>query len=302
MTRFGFRVPNQTPTGPRGVLLGTLVLACALATSLGAQSLTDRFKEVRGPWEAQLERGEAATVRRGVEALLGREGLTVNPSDYNDMHALVALRGLAARACISEGSWEDGVAHFQKAQSVAEENLATAEPLLAKTRMEHELKLKECREAVAKQAPRMKELDEAPGLSQEQLKLRQQLKIFMDEQQAAIAHSERALKDIEGILTRLRQAKETTTKTAADWQAFLAAEKAEIAEAGGTTQYVAGKLEQVKADSARPRQDRLTYARRLQKLDPANKEVVRLVNGLMGTDEAPAPPKPKKKKPAAKKG
>ena len=278
MTRFGF------------------FLACALATSLGAQSLTDRFKEVRGPWEVQLERGEAAAVRKGVEALLGREGLTVNPSDYNDMHALVALRGLAARACLSEGSWEDAVTHFQKAQSAAEENLATAEPFLAKTRMEHELKLTECRNAMAKQAPRLKELEEAPGLSQEQMKLRQQLKIFMDEQQAALSHSERALKDIEGIVARLRQAKETTTRTAADWQAFLAAEKAEMAEAGGVAPFVAGKLEQVKSDDARPRQERLTYARRLQKLDPANKDVARLVNGLLGKEEEPAPVKPKKKK------
>jgi len=271
------------------------LLACALATSLVAQSLTDRFKEVRGPWEIQLERGEAATVRKGVEALLGREGLTVNPSDYNDMHALVALRGLAGRACVSEGSWEDAVTHFQKAQSAAEENLATAEPFLAKTRMEHELKLKECRDAVAKQAPRFKDLEEAPGLTQDQMKLRQQLKIFMDEQQAAIAHSERALKDIEGILLRLRQAKETTAKTAADWQAFLSTEKAEITEVGGTSHYVAGKLEQVKADDARPRQERLAYARRLLKLDPANKDVVRLVNGLLGKEEDSEPVKPKKK-------
>ncbi len=284
MTRFGF------------------LFACALATSLGAQSLTDRFKEVRGPWEVQLDRGEATPVRKGVEALLGREGLTVNPSDYNDMHALVALRGLAARACLSEGSWEDAVVHFQKAQSVAEENLASAEPFLAKTRMEHEQKLTECRSALAKQAPRLKELDEAPGLSQEQMKLRQQLKIFMDEQQAAITHSERALKDIEGIVARLRQAKETTAKTAADWQAFLSAEKAEIAEAGGVAPFLAGKLEQVKSDDARPRQERLTYARRLQKLDPANKDVARLVNGLLGREEDPEPVKPRKKKPAAKKG
>jgi len=278
------------------------LLVCAMALSLGAQSLTDRFKEVRGPWELQLERGDAAIVRRGVEALLGREGLTVNPSDYNDMHALVALRGLAARACVSEGSWEEAVTHFQKARSAAEENLATAEPLLAKTRMEHELKLKEFRDAMAKQAPRLRELDEAPGLTAEQLKLRQQLKIFMDEQQAAIAHSERALKDIESILTRLRQAKETTSKAAADWQAFLAAEKAEVAETGGVTHYVTEKLEQVKGDDARPRQDLLAYARRLQKLDPANKDVPRLVNGLLGKEEeSPAPKPAKKKKAPAKK-
>jgi hypothetical protein len=277
------------------------LLACALSTSLAAQSLTDRFKEVRGPWELQLERGEAATVRKGVEALLGREGLTVNPSDYNDMHALVALRGLAGRAAVSEGSWEDAVLHFQKAASAAEENLATAEPLLLKTKAEHEQKLKEFRDAVAKQMPRLKELDEAPGLTQDQMKLRQQLKIFMDEQQAAINHSERALKDVDAILLRLRQTKETTAKTASAWQAFLAAEKAEITEAGGTTQFVTDKLEQVKADDARPRPERLSYARRLQKLDPSNKDVLRLVNGLLGKEEEEAPKPKKKKKPAPKK-
>lgn len=283
MTRFGF------------------LLACALATSLGAQSLTDRFKEVRGPWELQIERGDAATVRKGVEALLGREGLTVNPSDYNDMYALVALRGLAARACVAEGSWEDALLHLQKAQSSAEENLSTAEPLLAKTRMEHELKLREFQESIAKQAPRLKELEEAPGLSQEQLKLQQQLKIFMDEQKAAISHSERALKDIESILARLRQAKETTAKARADWQAFLTKEQGEITEAGGTTRYVTAKLEQVKADDARPRPERLAYARRLQKLDPSNKDVTRLVNGLMGKEEEGEPVQPKKKKSTKKK-
>lgn len=271
------------------------LLACLLATSLGAQSLTDRYKEVRGPWEIQLERGDAALVRRGVEALLGREGLTVNPSDYNDMHALVALRSLAARACVAEGSWEDAISHLKKAASAADENLATASPLLAKTRMEHELKLREFQEAVAKQAPRLKELDEAPGLTQDQMKQRQQLKIFMDEQRTAIAHSERALKDIEGILVRLREAKETTAKASADWQAFMARESAEVTEAGGTVRYVADKLEQVKADDARPKAERLAYAHRLEKLDPSNKDVTRLVNGLMGKEEEAPPAKSRKK-------
>jgi tetratricopeptide (TPR) repeat protein len=283
MTRFGF------------------LLACALATTLGAQSLTERFKEVRGPWELQLERGEAPTVRKGVEALLSRDGLTVNPSDYNDMHALVALQSLAARACISEGSWEDAIAHLQKAQSTAEENLATAEPFLAKTRAEHELKLKEFKEAMAKESPRLKELEEAPGLTQDQIKLRSQIRLFMEEHQAAVAHSEKALKDIEEILNRLRQAKATTSKATADWQAFLAAEKAEISAAGSPERYAADKFEQVKADDARPRQERLAYARRLQKLDPANKDIQRLVNGLLGKEEEPAPAKPKSKKRSAPK-
>jgi hypothetical protein len=64
---------------------------------------------------------------------------------------------------------------------------------------------------------------------------------------------------------------------------------------------VASKLEQVKGDDARPRQERLTYARRLQKLDPANKDVLRLVNGLLGKEEEPEPVKPTKKRKAATK-
>jgi hypothetical protein len=285
--------------------LSLAALLLALAPVLGAQTLTDRLKEVRGPWEAQIDRGEAPTVRKGVEALLGREGVAVNPSDYNDMHALVALESLAARACVSEGSWEDAVIHLQKAKAAADENLASAEILLAKTRADHEEKLKEFRDAIARQEPRLKELDAAPGLDADQIKLRQQIKIFMDEQKAAIAHSEKALADIDGILANLRQDKAITTKALTDWQAFLAKEKADVAEAGTANRYVADKLLQVKADEARPQAERLAYARRLEKLDPANQDATRLVNTILGREAQPAPlPRPmkRKKKAAPKKG
>lgn len=283
--------------------LPLLVLLLALAPALGAQSLTERYKDVRAPWEAQIDRGDAPTVRKGVEALLGREGVSVNPSDYNDMHALVALHSLAARACVSEGSWEDAVAHLQRAQAAADENLTNATALLSKTRAEHQAKLKEFQDALAAQAPRLKELDEAPGLDTNQMKLRQQLKIFMEEQKAAIAQSQKALADIDGILARLQQDKESTAKALTDWQAFLAREKAEISEAGGPARYVADKLPQVKADESRPQSERLAYARRLEKLDPADQDTTRLVDALLGREQQPAPlPRPmKKKKPAPRK-
>lgn len=281
-----------------------LIALLALAPALGAQSLTERFKDVRAPWEAQIDRGDAPAVRKGVEALLGREGVSVNPSDYNDMHALVALHSLAARACVSEGSWEDAVAHLQRAQAAADENLTNATALLSKTRADHQAKLREFQEAIDKQAPRLKELDEAPGLDAGQLKLRQQLKIFMEEQKAAIAQSQKALADIDGILARLQQDKDSTTKALTGWQAFLAQEKAQIAEAGGPARYVAEKLPQVKADESRPQAERLAYARRLEKLAPTDQDTTRLVDALLGREEQPAPlPRPmKKKKTAPKKG
>ena len=53
------------------------LFACALATSLGAQSLTDRFKEVRGPWEVQLERERKRRVEKELaeSRLAEQEGL-----------------------------------------------------------------------------------------------------------------------------------------------------------------------------------------------------------------------------------
>jgi len=45
---------------------------------------------------------------------------------------------------------------------------------------------------------------------------------------------------------------------------------------------VAEKLEQVKVDDARPRPERLAYARRLLRLDPSNPDCQRFVDALMG--------------------
>lgn len=265
----------------------------ALATALAGQSLSDRLREVRIPWEAQIDRGDAPTVRKGIEALLGREGVSVNPSDYNDMHALVALQGLAARACVSEGSWEDAVAHLQKAQAAAAENLTNATALLAKTRAEHEAKLKEFQDSLATQQARLKALDDAPGLTQDQIKLHQQLKIFVQEQQAAIAHSQKSLTDIASILATLQQDQASTTQALSAWQAFLAQEKTDIAQAGGPSRYVAEKLTQVKGDESRPQAERLAYARRLEKLDPGNAEVSHFVRYLLGQEATPSPmPRP----------
>lgn len=270
-----------------------IAVLLTMATALAGQSLSDRLREVRIPWEAQIDRGDAPTVRKGIEALLGREGVSVNPSDYNDMHALVALQGLAARACVSEGSWEDAVAHLQKAQAAATENLTNATALLAKTRAEHEVKLKEFQDGLATQQLRLKALDDAPGLTQDQIKLHQQLKIFVQEQQAAIAHSQKSLTDIASILATLKQDQASTTQALSAWQAFLGQEKTDIAQAGGPSRYVAEKLIQVKGDESRPQAERLAYARRLEKLDPGNAEVSHFVRYLLGQEETPSPmPRP----------
>lgn len=269
----------------------------AVAQPAAVASLESRFKENRGPWEAMLSQGEASTVRKAAEALIAREGQAVNPSNYNDMHALVALRGLAAKACVGEGAWEDALDHLEKGKATAAENLTAAQATFDRLRGDHQARIKASQEAVSRQEPRFKELEEAPGLTAEQIKLRQQLRTFMEEHRAAIKHSEESLKAMDGILELLKQDQSACAKSVEEWQAFLAKEKAETAEAGGSTGYVVAKVEQVKADDTRPRLERLAYARRLQRLDPANKDLQRLVNALMGRDEEPVErPKATKKK------
>ncbi|HJW33414.1 MAG TPA: hypothetical protein VJ505_08645 [Holophagaceae bacterium] len=272
----------------------------AVAQPAAVASLESRFKENRGPWEAMLGQGEATAVRKAAEALIAREGQAVNPSNYNDMHALVALRGLAAKACVGEGAWEDALDHLEKGKATATENLTAAQATFDRLRGDHQARIKASQEAVSRQEPRFKELEEAPGLTAEQIKLRQQLRTFMEEHRAAIKHSEESLKAMDGILELLKQDQSACAKSVEEWQAFLAKEKAETAEAGGSMGYVVAKVEQVKADDTRPRLERLAYARRLQRLDASNKDLQRLVNALMGRDEEPLE-KPKATKRKGKK-
>lgn len=277
---WGQAPPPATPPGGVSVLL----------------NLSDRLKEGRNGWEQAIQRGDGAFARKALEGLLDREGAAVNPSDYNEMHALVAIRNLAAQACVVEGAWEDAVAHLQKASSAAADNAANADQTLARIRKQHLDKLAEWKETVPKQEQRLKSLEAQPGLSESQLKTRSQLRAYLEEHRNAMAHSERALRAIDDIVAQLKLDHDTYAKSAAEWQGFLAKEKIEITQAGTAPRYATEKLEQVKADDARPRFERIAYGRRLLRLDPANADIRRFVNGLLGLAEEETPkPAPKKK-------
>ena len=264
-----------------------LPVLLTLALPLSAQALPDRFKENRPAWEESLDRGNSAPVRKATEALLQTEGVAVNPSDYNAMHAMVAVMNLAARACVLEGAWEDAVTHLQKAAQSAADNETAAGATFGKLMKQHQDKLTEWREETRKQEQRLKVLDAQAGLTFEQIKLKSQIHSFLDEYRNAIAQSERSLGEIDGLLALLKKEREVYAASLAEWQGFLAKEKADIARTGSPAAYVAEKLDQIKADDARPRSERLAYGRRLQHLDPSNADVTRFVNGLTGKDEPP---------------
>ena len=273
-----------------------------LLQPLGAQTLADRFKESYKVWEMTLERGDGAAVRRSAETLLQKEGLTVSRSDYNEMRALVAVLDTAARASVLDGAWEDSVAFLQRASATAAENATNTGATFARIRQDHQAKLAEWKATAEKTEAKLKELDGQPGLGQDAVKQRAMLKDSLDEHRNAIAHSEWAIHEIDGLLDRLQKDQDSDAKSLAAWQDFLTREKQEIETAGSTQKYVADKLIQVKADEARPRNERLAYGRRLLRLDSASKDCRLFVEGLLGlgdSGDAPPPAPAKKAKPKA---
>ena len=281
-----------------------LLLPALLALTLPAfaQNLPERFKSNRQAWEDSLAKGVSAPVRKATETLLAQDGQAVNPSDYNAMHALVATMGLAARACVLEGAWEDAVAHLQKAAQAAADNVTAAEGTFGKIRQQHLENLKLWQGETAKLDQRLRDLDAQGGLTSEQIKTRTQIRAQLDEYRNGITQAEGSLAEIDSLTTQLRKEQEVYAASQAEWQAFLAKEKADLAQKGSTQAYVAEKLEQVKGDDAKPLPERLAYAQRLLHLDPANPDCLRLVRGLTGKDEEVPAPKPaprKKRKPKA---
>nr|WP_320132581.1 hypothetical protein [uncultured Holophaga sp.] len=268
-----------------------LILAALLALPCGAQTVYDRFRESYPLWEKQLEKGDATAVRKAAEAVIQKEGAVVNPSDYNEMRALVGAMDVAARACVLQGDWENAVQYLQKASGAAADNLAHAEATFGKVRKDHEQKLQEWTAAMEPMEKRLKAMDEQPGLSDVQMKARTQLRASVAEYQAAVERSRQALKEIDGLLDQLRTIRASYDKSLEEWRTFLERERLDIAQAGSPARYVAEKLPQVRADETKPRFDRLAYARRLKRLDPANPACAEFLGSLVGSDEPVPTPK-----------
>lgn len=260
----------------------TILLVPALMAPLCAQSLSDRLRDVRKDWDLLLEKGNGKTVRSAAEALLEKEGSSVSRSDYNDMRVLVSVRDYAARACALEGEWEETVKHLEAASASAAENQVAAEATFARIRREHETKMVEWQDAVRKQEDNLQKVNSQEGLTEGQIKYRAQLKTFLEEHRAAIAHSEWSLKEMDALLAQLKKEKEIYKLSLDSWKTFIEREKSEVEEAGGTQAYVGDKLSQVKADDARPLFDRLSYARRLQKLEAGNRNIQLFIRSLVG--------------------
>lgn len=280
----------------RALLLPALILA--LAAPARAQVFADAFNGKRDGWEMRIKKGEAAAVRQEIETFLTVQGANASPSYYGDQHAMVGARGLEARACVASGDWEAALVNLQKAAATAGDNLTATEASFTKGRADHAAKLTLWKGELADAQAKLDQLNAAPGLTEDQMKLKGQLQTYVAEHQSSIQHSEDALKAMDSTLVTLRQEKADYEASAAAWTAFIDKEKADIASAGSVAAYVSQKAGQVKVDDSKSPEERLAYVERLLALDPSNADARRLKGALQGKPAADAPAR---KKPARKK-
>jgi hypothetical protein len=60
---------------------------------------------------------------------------------------------------VLDGSWEEAIAHLQKAEFAAAENLKVSESTFGRIRKDHESKVVEWRETITRQEQRLKDIE-----------------------------------------------------------------------------------------------------------------------------------------------
>jgi hypothetical protein len=258
----------------------------ALCVPGGAQGLPAQFGRLSPSWEARLEAGDGQRVRQEAEALLGRPDVAIRESSHTDLHAKVGVLGMAARGAVLEGDWQGAVSLLAQAAATAKSNYAAASVALQGLRGQHEAKIAEWKDLMGPREEQLRWLKEQPGLRSEQIRQYSEVETFLTEHQNAISNSERSIRDIDDILSRLRAEEDTCSRSLDEWDGFLARESAEMQELGSGQRYVTEKLAQVMGNDKMSRFERISFARRLQRLDPANAAVKEFLNSLVGAKKA----------------
>ena len=268
------------------------VAALALSANLqvAAQGLPAHLSALYPSWEASLQAGEGQKVRQAAEELLNRQDLQISPWNYNDQHAKVAILCIAARGAVLDGDWPGAVSILIQASAASQTNYANAGEKLGDLRRQHESKISEWKEMILPQEEQLNWLKSQPGLRSEQIKQYSEIETFISEHKNAVANSEQSIADIDSILAKLKKEEEDCAKSLSDWNSFLLKEQTEVREMGSQEKFVAEKTAQLQGATGRPHLERISYVRRLLKLDPSNAQCQALLNALLGGAKPAAAP------------
>ncbi|MDR0498205.1 MAG: hypothetical protein LBH03_00530 [Holophagales bacterium] len=266
------------------------VIALHISIPALAQSLLTQWKDVRPFWEESLQVGDGQKVRQAAEALLKKPDVIIAQSNYNELHAKVAILGIAARGAVLEGDWLGAVSLLEQAASISQTNYTAASETLLELRRQHEAKILEWKELMQPQEERLRWLKDQPGLRSEQIEQQAQVEYFIVEHKNAVSNSEQAIKDIDEVLFVLKTEYETCAKSLLEWSDFILKEGMDIRELGSPQKYVTEKLAQVKGDGNRTSFECISYARRLLKLDPTNQSCQQFLTTHLSKVKKTEPP------------
>lgn len=255
-----------------------------LATSLMAQStprLGDLYQNQVGRWETQLDKGQSSLVKKQASDLLLTKGAG-SSSDPNDMVAQIGLRKVLSRASVLDGTWEEALRHLQEAQELARENIQSVEETYTRLRKENEEKISSAKLSIDKFSSYLIELQELRNTTVEQQKRKKELEVFLAEQRQAITRSQNNIATMNQTLTGLKKENEDLTDRILNWRIVLEQEKKDLLEQGPAG-YATKRLKAIKSDQAQPLFDRRSHAARLCRLQPKNKEALRLWGQLLNT-------------------
>ncbi|MDR2561545.1 MAG: hypothetical protein LBC63_07225 [Holophagales bacterium] len=275
--------------------IAALAVLASAAAPCSAQGLAYYWNTIRPLWEDNLEDGNGQKVRRDAESLLNRPDVQINPSNYNDLHAKVAILGMAARGAVLDGDWPAAISLLSQASTTATANYASASESLGYIRRQHETKIAEWRGQIKVSEEQVQKLKAMPGLNSDQIQDVMYLESSISEYAKALANSEQSIADIDVILHTLKDEVDTCAKSLNDWNGFLMKERVDIQGVDSIPRYVREKLAQIKEDTARSRFELISYTRRLLKLEPTNEACKQFLSTLLPAPApAPAPtPKPK---------
>jgi hypothetical protein len=268
------------------VLVAAFVSAAAICS---AQGLAYHWNSLRNSWESKLEAGEGQKVRQDAEGLLNRPDVQINPSNYNDLHAKVAILSMAARGAVLDGDWPGAVSLLSAASTTASANYASASESLGNLHRQHETKIGEWGEQIKTSEAQLRKLKEMPGLNSDQIQEVMYLETSIAEYAKALANSQQSIKDIDGILSTLKEEVDTCSNSLVEWNGFVMKERVDIQEMGSLPKYVTEKIAQIKADSSKSRFELISYTKRLLKLEPSNESCRQFLNTLLPTPPTPPP-------------
>jgi len=275
--------------------IATLAVLASAAAQCSAQGLAYYWNSIRPLWEDNLEDGNGQKVRRDAEGLLNRPDVQINPSNYNDLHAKVAILGMAARGAVLDGDWPAAISLLSQASTTAAANYASASESLGYIRKQHETKIAEWREQIKVSEEQVRKLKAMPGLNSDQIQDVMYLESSISEYAKALANSEQSIADIDVILHTLKDEVDTCAKSLNDWNGFLMKERVDIQGVDSIPRYVREKLAQIKEDTARSRFELISYTRRLLKLEPTNEACKQYLSTLLPAPAPPPAPAPKPK-------